>query len=138
MGSCPKSHMKLWSHSLASIRDKLKSLHIHYHGAYGHKTWEDDDLLWGTSIHDFTWCFDHAAFGDLVTNWNYCIPTTRVLMVTSRSRNVTYLDGLLPINSHDPLITWFCEVTWQNISTCTKQGGHWSRGLVVLQDHSTN
>ena len=22
-------------------------------------------------------------------------------------------DGLLPINSHDSLITWFCKITWQ-------------------------
>ena len=26
---------------------------------------------------------------------------------------VTYLDGLLPIKSRDPYITWTCNITWQ-------------------------
>ena len=26
---------------------------------------------------------------------------------------VTYLEGLPPIDSHDPLNMWSCEVTWQ-------------------------
>ena len=34
---------------------------------------------------------------------------------------VTYLDGLLPITSYDPLITWSSKITWhtQTISTTT-------------------
>ena len=33
-------------------------------------------------------------------------------MATKRGRKITYLNGLLPITSHDPLITWSC-ITWQ-------------------------
>ena len=37
------------------------------------------------------------------------------------SRMVTYRDCLLPINSNDHIIIWYCEVTWQteDISTTT-------------------
>ena len=31
-------------------------------------------------------------------------------------RMVTYIDGLPPIKSHNPLITWSCEITWQTES----------------------
>ena len=34
-------------------------------------------------------------------------------MATKSDRNVNYLDGLLPINLHDPLIAWSCKITWQ-------------------------
>ena len=29
---------------------------------------------------------------------------------------MTYFEGLLPIKSHEPLITWFCGITWQTKS----------------------
>ena len=48
-----------------------------------------------------------------MTNWNHDISTTTVPMVTKLGRMVTYLDGLLPIKSHDPLITCCCEIMWQ-------------------------
>ena len=38
-------------------------------------------------------------------------------MATKFSRMMTYLDGLLPIKSHVPLITWSSEITWQNKTT---------------------
>ena len=38
-------------------------------------------------------------------------------MATKLGRMVTYLDGLLSIKSHDPLITWFCEITRQTETT---------------------
>ena len=31
-------------------------------------------------------------------------------MATKFDRIITYLDGLLPIKSHDPLITWSWEI----------------------------
>ena len=34
-------------------------------------------------------------------------------MDTRISRVVIYHKGLIPIKSHDPLITWSCEITWQ-------------------------
>ena len=41
------------------------------------------------------------------------ISTTTISLVNKLGRMVTYLDGLLPIKSHDPLITWFFETMWQ-------------------------
>ena len=34
-------------------------------------------------------------------------------MATKLGWIIIYLDGLLPIKSHDPLITWSCKITWQ-------------------------
>ena len=41
------------------------------------------------------------------------ISASRVPMTTKLGKMVTYLDGLLPIKSHDPLIAWPCKVRWQ-------------------------
>ena len=49
---------------------------------------------------------------DHVTNDKH-ISTTRVPMATKLGRMLAYLDGLLPIKSHDPLIKWSCEIPWQ-------------------------
>ena len=35
-------------------------------------------------------------------------------MFTKLCRMITYLDGLLPLKSQDPLVTWPCKITWQN------------------------
>ena len=80
-------------------------------------------------------------------------------MTTIFGRMVTYLNGLLPINSHDPLITWPCEITWQTKTIisqlpqcqCPPNLTRWwltrwapthnvTRlfGLVVFRDHMTN
>ena len=43
-------------------------------------------------------------------------------VATKLGRMITYLDRLLAIKSHDLLITWSCEITWQTnhfISTTT-------------------
>ena len=34
-------------------------------------------------------------------------------IATKLGRVVTYHEGLPPIKSHDPLITWSCKITWQ-------------------------
>ena len=44
-----------------------------------------------------------------VTNENH-ISTTRVPMATKLRRMVTYLDWLLPLKLHDPLIMWSWEI----------------------------
>ena len=45
-----------------------------------------------------------------VANKNHYISITRVSMATKLGRMIASLDGLLPIMSHDPLITWPCEI----------------------------
>ena len=36
-----------------------------------------------------------------------------ITMTTKLGRMVAHLDGLLPIKSHDSLMTWSCDITWQ-------------------------
>ena len=45
----PLSHMTILSRRLARWGDKLKSLYIHYHNAYGYQTWQGEEsqkALW--------------------------------------------------------------------------------------------
>ena len=30
----------------------------------------------------------------------------------TRTTSMTHFDGLIPIKSHDPLTTWYCDITW--------------------------
>ena len=46
----------------------------------------------------------------------YFISTTKVPMATRLGRIVTYVDGLLPIKSHDHLVIRSWEITWQSKS----------------------
>ena len=43
-------------------------------------------------------------------------------MATKLGRLVTNLDLLLLIKSHNPLVTWSCEISTTKISTATKFG----------------
>ena len=45
-----------------------------------------------------------------VANKNHHISIIRVSMATKLGRMIASLDGLLPIMSHNPLITWPCEI----------------------------
>ena len=47
----------------------------------------------------------HLTLKGSVADENYYISTTRVSMATSPKMMVTYLEGLLAIKVHDPLIT---------------------------------
>ena len=59
----------------------LKSLYLHYHNAYGHQTWQGNDLPQGApKAH-----FDHVVLRDHVTNQKH-ISTTRVPMATKLNR----------------------------------------------------
>ena len=49
-----------------------------------------------------------------------CISTTTMLMDTKQGTMMTYLEWLLPIKSHDRIIMWSCNSTWQTkISICS-------------------
>ena len=48
---------------------------------------------------------------DHVTNLKQIISFIRAPLATKLGRMVTYIDGLLPIKSHELLIKWFCEIT---------------------------
>ena len=48
--------------------DKLKSLYLRYHCAYGQQTWQDGNLPWWAPSYKITWSFDHVALRDQVAN----------------------------------------------------------------------
>ena len=54
---------------------------------------------------------------DHLRNYNHYISITRVPMATKLGKMITYLDWLLLIKSHDPLISWSCKITLQNKTT---------------------
>ena len=54
--------------------------------------------------------FDHVVLQGYVANKNHHISITRVSMATRLGRMIASLYGLLTIMSHDPLITWPCEI----------------------------
>ena len=58
---------------------------------------------------------DALVLRDYMTNENHYISTIAMRMATKVDRMVTYLEELLPIKSHDPLITCSCKITWQTI-----------------------
>ena len=43
------------------LRDKLKSLYLHYHTAYSHQTWQDDNLPGWTFAHRAKLPLDHVV-----------------------------------------------------------------------------
>ena len=53
---------------------------------------------------------DHVVLQGHMVNKNHHISITRASMATKPGRMIASLDGLLPIMSHDPLITWPCEI----------------------------
>ena len=106
--------------SLARSRDKLKPLYIHYQSGNGYQTWQNGDLPWRAHTHKVTQALGQRVLQDHVTNYKNCISTTTVPVATKHGRILTYFEKLLPIELHDPLITWSCRVTWQtkfNISS---------------------
>ena len=65
-----------------------KNWYLHFYKSYDHHIWQA-----GTSARFDSGETTQVGAGDV--------------------RMETYLDGLLPIKSHDPLITWSCKITWQ-------------------------
>ena len=56
-----QSRIALESCGLTGPRENLKLLYLHYHNAYGHQTWRDDDLPSGVPGHKVTWPSDHVV-----------------------------------------------------------------------------
>ena len=100
------------SHCLPRSPDKLEALYLHYRSVYDHQTWQDDDLSWALPTHKITRPFKHVFLRNHVTNWKH-ISTAAVSMATKLGRMVTYLEGLLPIKLHDPLIACSYKITYQ-------------------------
>ena len=53
--------MIIWFRGLAKSRDKLKAIHLHYHSAYGHLTWQSGDLPYEAIIYKVTQLMSHVV-----------------------------------------------------------------------------
>ena len=96
---------------MSRSRDKLKT-YLHYQSAYGHQTWQKGNLTCWVDAHKATRPSDHVVL-EITLQANITIsPLSEYPMATKFGRMVTYLDGLLPIKSHDSLIMWSCKITW--------------------------
>ena len=82
-----------------------------------YNTW--DAMCFRENNDGIKWAFTANVTWENNRIWkNVYISTTTVPMVTKLDRMVNYHEGLLVRKSHDPLITWCCEITWHiTIST---------------------
>ena len=104
-----KSH-DLWSRGLfKGSLEKVKALYLQYHKSSFHQTCPSGGLQWEAPTYKVTWPFYYAVLRDNMTNWKPYISTTTMPMATKLHRKVKYLQGLLPITSHDP---WSCGFSW--------------------------
>ena len=58
--------------------NKLNSLYLQYHSAYGHQTWQEGNLRKWAPAHKVTWLFDHGVLWNQVTTWNHYFSSTSV------------------------------------------------------------
>ena len=49
-------------------RDRLKTLHLHYRNAYGHKIYQSDDILQEAPTHKFAWSVNKMVMWGHVAN----------------------------------------------------------------------
>ena len=63
-------------------RDKLKTLYLQYHNAYGHNTYQGDDIPQGTSINKFSWTLNGIVMWGHIKNLTHYISTCRRPMET--------------------------------------------------------
>ena len=94
------------SRGLVRSCDKPKTLYLHCHTAYDHKTWQDDDLLRVTLP---------IKSHDHIITWSYKITwQTKIIKTMSMAINFDrvgiYNEVVPSINLQDPLITWSCKV----------------------------
>ena len=107
------SHITLLSRDLERSSYKQKPLYLYYQSAYGRQSWQDGNLTWQAPTYKVTWPFDHMVLQGHETNKNHFMFTTIVPLATKLGTMITYLDRFLPLKSHDSLITWSYEITWQ-------------------------
>ena len=104
-------YFTLWSSGIGKLRDKLKSLYLHYHNVFGHKTWQDGDLPWA-------WQKRRGWGGG---GWG------GVFLKRGWYPNAHY--ELLLIKSHNHIITWSWETTWQTKNISPLPQYLWSQNL---------
>ena len=78
-----------------------------YHKIYAHKTWQDGDLTWQPFTHKVKWPV--TWFYEIT--WQ--IKNISLLSQCLRPQDLVGLEWLLPIKSHDHIITWCHKIIWE-------------------------
>ena len=115
-----------------------KNWYLHIHKTYDYEIWRAVTSKEFNSSESNQASAGDAITSNYVTSLDHYISTTTVYLATKHSRMVTYSDGLVPIKWHDPLIMWYCEITWQTkgniflLSDCLwlRNLGGWSSALM--------
>ena len=82
--------------------------YLRCHNTNGHHTWQGGDLPREPSTHKLTLHFYHVVLLYHMTKNLYIY--TAAMLIAAKLRMVTDFEGLLPIKSHDPLITWSYKI----------------------------
>ena len=90
----------------------LPRLFLYFHKTYDHHTEQADDLRWSTTSNKVTWPLI-AWSDDHVRNKKRYIYHSARPMVAKVNRQVASDGKMLSSKSHNPLITWTHQVTWQ-------------------------
>ena len=91
--------MTLEERGLVRLRDKLRILYLHYNNTYDHQSWQDGSVTVKSHGHFSTLSWE-IKWQTKLNIFVASVPTA-----TKLCEMVTYLDELLLISSHDPLIT---------------------------------
>ena len=94
-----------------SCKIKLKLLHLQYHSAHGHQTWQDANLPWVASIHKVIWSCCVARSCDKLKPSYLHYHSTYDHQTLQDGNSPSWAPATWP---YDPMILWSCKVVWQN------------------------
>ena len=111
------------------LKNWYKDRFLYFDKTYDHRILQTD-----TSIVFNSNMTNQAGAGDVIMSRSRGKLKTLYLYYQSvMATKVTYLDGPVPIKSHDSLITWSSEITWQSKTTISSLSECvWSPNLAIL------
>ena len=104
---------KTYDRQIWPCKDWYENLYRHFYKTYDHQTWEAGTSTGVDSNETNQAVLVTSLRQNRVANLKHYISTVRVPIATKLGRMITYLDGFLPEKSHNPLIMWSCNITWQ-------------------------
>ena len=118
MMTCYGENLPIMPHDRLTLdpREKLKIKYLFFCNAFSYQTWQGGNLWWGKLIHNARWPSDHVILWGQVTNWKLNISSSTRSMTTKYGRLVTYDGCNAPMESHDPLTSSWCVVTWRMVT----------------------
>ena len=105
---------------LPDVMWQNKMFYLQFHKTNRHQICHSGDFYWGAPTNQVTYSFDHRSRHATWQNHNVISP----LICIKLGKVVNSVEKLLLTKSHDSLILWSSDATWQNkksfISTSVK------------------